>query len=90
MQRVHKFLTFSKHDIASASFTLHEAHCVRNITLCKLCNEPVPVIELQNHNDEVHQIIDCEACKQKVEIAKMEDHKVSGKMKMFMLSDIIG
>ena len=34
---------YSKREISAETFHLYEAHCSRNITLCELCQEPVPL-----------------------------------------------
>lgn len=30
---------------------MHTMHCARNITLCKVCNEPIPKIEYEDHRE---------------------------------------
>lgn len=55
---------------------MHEMHCMRNITLCKHCQEPVPKGEIDIHFEETHAKIACEKCGVQVEKSVLEKHEV--------------
>ena len=68
----------SRREIPSASFQLHAVHCARNITLCTRCDEPIPRAEFEEHMETVHRQLECDTgCGARMEVGKMEDHKVS-------------
>ena len=46
---------FSKRDIPSINFVMHQTHCQRNIKLCEHCKEPVPRSEMEAHFEEEHK-----------------------------------
>ena len=71
-------LLSSRREIPSASFQLHAVHCARNITLCTRCDEPIPRAEFEEHMETVHRQLECDTgCGARMEVGKMEDHKVS-------------
>lgn len=45
----------SKRDVAAANFSLHEAHCLRFLTLCPECDEPVAQKDMKDHLTEAHK-----------------------------------
>jgi len=55
---------------------MHEMHCMRNITLCKHCNEPVPKGEIDQHFEDTHAKIACQKCGIQVEKNDLEKHEV--------------
>lgn len=56
-----KFCPNCKRDVAAANFDLHFTHCSRNLVLCRRCNEPVPIGDM-NHFKERHSVVACLAC----------------------------
>jgi len=52
----------SKKDISAGNFTVHEVHCIRNITLCPHCDIPVTKSELKSHVAEQHTKVTCHHC----------------------------
>ncbi|OWR55107.1 TRAF-type zinc finger domain-containing protein 1 [Danaus plexippus plexippus] len=63
-----------KREIPLANFTIHAVHCARNIRLCPVCKEPVPVQDLQQHHDDQHKLVPCKQCGEDVCGTDMEDH----------------
>lgn len=61
----------------SATFTLHTTHCERFIQICLSCQEPIHKAEMEQHANEVHKVIDCKDCKEKIERGAENDHLVS-------------
>uniref|UniRef100_A0A672UTY6 XIAP associated factor 1 n=1 Tax=Strigops habroptila TaxID=2489341 RepID=A0A672UTY6_STRHB len=45
----------SKRDVPAADFSLHEAHCLRFLTLCPECDEPVAQKDMKDHQTEAHK-----------------------------------
>ncbi len=54
---------------------MHNLHCHRNVRLCKKCEEPVPISEMEAHEEEYHAMVECK-CKAKIEKGNLEDHEV--------------
>lgn len=65
----------SKKDIPKQNYDIHEIHCRRNLRLCKKCEEPFPISEMDEHMDEYHALVECK-CKVKVEKSQLEKHEV--------------
>lgn len=65
-----------KRDIPEFNFTIHEIHCKRNISVCKLCKEPFPTSEMEEHMETEHTPVICK-CKMTVEKCDLEEHKLS-------------
>lgn len=70
-----KFCKNCKRDISAVNFVMHEMHCMRNITLCKHCNEPVPKGEIDQHFEDTHAKIACQKCGIQVEKNDLEKHE---------------
>lgn len=45
-----------RRNVASAHFTLHEAHCLRFLVLCPECEEPIPESQMKEHYENKHQL----------------------------------
>uniref|UniRef100_A0A8C7EDG6 Uncharacterized protein n=1 Tax=Nothoprocta perdicaria TaxID=30464 RepID=A0A8C7EDG6_NOTPE len=45
----------SKRDVSAANFSLHEAHCLRFLTLCPECDEPIARKDIKDHHAEAHK-----------------------------------
>ncbi|XP_071447740.1 TRAF-type zinc finger domain-containing protein 1-like isoform X2 [Hetaerina americana] len=66
-----------KRDIPSVNFVMHSMHCARNITLCTICEEPVPRSEMDAHQAEFHSPKDCESCGEKLDVSQLTEHKAN-------------
>ena len=64
----------SEKDIAARNFTVHEVHCVRNITLCPHCNDPVAKTDLDNHIAEQHTSVTCPQCHASLMKSEVDQH----------------
>ncbi|XP_030040192.2 uncharacterized protein LOC115455671 [Manduca sexta] len=63
-----------KREIPGINFTTHTVHCARNLRVCRVCKEPVPVADLQRHHDELHKQLPCKQCGESVCGTDLEDH----------------
>ncbi|KAL3271684.1 hypothetical protein HHI36_022157 [Cryptolaemus montrouzieri] len=45
----HEICGNCKKEIPHYNYVMHTAHCARNITLCKVCKEPVPKLQFEEH-----------------------------------------
>ncbi|XP_013146389.1 PREDICTED: uncharacterized protein LOC106109430 [Papilio polytes] len=61
-------------EIPSGNYTIHLVHCVRNIRVCPVCKEAVPLTELEEHTEKLHKLMPCKQCGEKVRGTDMEDH----------------
>uniref|UniRef100_A0A8C5MHE0 TRAF-type zinc finger domain-containing protein 1 n=1 Tax=Leptobrachium leishanense TaxID=445787 RepID=A0A8C5MHE0_9ANUR len=66
----------NKRDIPFINFTIHEIHCKRNISVCKLCKEPFPTSDMEEHLDTEHAPVTCK-CKMTIEKRDLEEHELS-------------
>lgn len=64
-----------KKDIPALNFLMHEPHCRRNIVLCKVCDEPVPKSQLEEHHEENHVEAPCELCHKRMAKDHLEQHQ---------------
>ncbi|XP_032233578.2 TRAF-type zinc finger domain-containing protein 1 [Nematostella vectensis] len=69
-----KYCSNCKRDIPGVNFVMHVNHCHRNITLCKICNEPFPTSQREDHFEEYHAKVKCQ-CGKHVEKADLAEHK---------------
>ncbi|NXK96174.1 XAF1 factor, partial [Formicarius rufipectus] len=64
-----------KRDVSAANFSLHEAHCMRFLTLCPECDEPVAQKDMEDHQREAHKQIRCSLCHQSMQQYQLEHHE---------------
>ncbi|XP_063820435.1 TRAF-type zinc finger domain-containing protein 1 [Pseudophryne corroboree] len=65
-----------KHDVPVINFTIHEIHCRRNISMCKVCKEPFPTSDMEEHMTREHTPVTCK-CKMTMEKYELEEHERS-------------
>lgn len=65
-----------KRDIPMVNFTIHEIHCRRNISMCKMCKEPIPTSEMEDHFASEHAPVTCK-CNMTMEKCALEEHEKS-------------
>ena len=70
------FFTSSKRLISASVFVTHEAHCRRHLALCEVCDEPVPVQEMERHHQENHALTPCDRCGARLPRDQLEEHVV--------------
>ncbi|XP_069357001.1 uncharacterized protein [Maniola hyperantus] len=63
-----------KREIPAVNFTTHAVHCARNIRMCPVCKEPVPLADLPAHHDDMHKLLPCAQCGDSVCGTDLEDH----------------
>ncbi|NXN31696.1 XAF1 factor, partial [Nycticryphes semicollaris] len=64
-----------KRDVSAANFSLHETHCLRFLTLCPDCDEPVAQKDMKDHQTEVHKQVRCNLCHQSMQQYQLEHHE---------------
>ncbi|KAL5265360.1 hypothetical protein ACHWQZ_G006184 [Mnemiopsis leidyi] len=64
-----------KRDIPAANLDLHLSHCVKNLRLCTLCDDPIPIREFEDHIKEEHAEIECSKCKSKFQQGDEDLHE---------------
>ncbi|KFQ19894.1 XIAP-associated factor 1, partial [Mesitornis unicolor] len=57
------------------NFTLHESHCLRFLTLCPECDEPVAQKDMKDHQTEAHKQVRCNLCHQSMQQYQLEHHE---------------
>ncbi|KFU94286.1 XIAP-associated factor 1, partial [Chaetura pelagica] len=57
-----RFCKNCKRDVSAANFSLHEAHCLRFLTLCPECDEPVAQNDMTDHQTEAHKQVRNATC----------------------------
>ncbi|XP_071430941.1 XIAP-associated factor 1 isoform X2 [Pithys albifrons albifrons] len=70
-----RFCQNCKRDVAAANFSLHEAHCMRFLTLCPECDEPIAQKDMEDHQREAHKQIRCSLCHQSMQQYQLEHHE---------------
>ncbi|NWU99628.1 XAF1 factor, partial [Upupa epops] len=70
-----RFCKNCKRDVSAANFSLHEAHCLRFLTLCPECDEPVAQKDMKDHQMEAHKQVRCNLCHQSMQQYQLEHHE---------------
>ncbi|NXG20459.1 XAF1 factor, partial [Grallaria varia] len=70
-----RFCKNCKRDVSAANFSLHEAHCMRFLTICPECDEPVAQKDVEDHQREAHKQIRCSLCHQSMQQYQLEHHE---------------
>ncbi|NWI87776.1 XAF1 factor, partial [Pitta sordida] len=70
-----RFCRNCKRDVSAANLSLHEAHCMRFLTLCPECDEPVAQKDMEDHQTEAHKQIRCSLCHQSMQQYQLEHHE---------------
>ncbi|NWX16948.1 XAF1 factor, partial [Aegotheles bennettii] len=64
-----------KRDVSAANFSLHEAHCLRFLTLCSECDEPVAQKDMKDHQTDAHKQVRCNLCHQNMQQYQLDHHE---------------
>ncbi|XP_014810832.1 PREDICTED: XIAP-associated factor 1 isoform X1 [Calidris pugnax] len=72
-----KFCKNCKRDVSAANFSLHETHCLRFLTLCPECDEPVVQKDMKDHQREAHKQVRCNLCHQSMQQYQLEHHEAN-------------
>ncbi|NWV12644.1 XAF1 factor, partial [Ptilonorhynchus violaceus] len=70
-----RFCKNCKRDVSAGNFSLHEAHCMRFLTLCPECDELVAQKDMEDHQAEAHKQIRCSLCHQSMQQYQLEHHE---------------
>ncbi|NXW65674.1 XAF1 factor, partial [Eurystomus gularis] len=70
-----RFCKNCKRDVSAANFSLHEAHCLRFLTLCPECDEPFAQNNMEDHQAEAHKQVRCNLCHQSMQQYQLEHHE---------------
>ncbi|XP_065709353.1 XIAP-associated factor 1 isoform X1 [Patagioenas fasciata] len=70
-----RFCKNCKRDVSAANFSLHEAHCLRFLSLCPECEEPVAQKDMKDHQTEAHKQVRCNLCHQSMQQCQLEHHE---------------
>ncbi|KFV91356.1 XIAP-associated factor 1, partial [Eurypyga helias] len=70
-----RFCKNCKRDVSADNFSLHEAHCLRFLTLCPECDEPVAQKDMKDHQTEAHKQVRCNLCHQSMQQHQLEHHE---------------
>ncbi|KAM9177081.1 LOW QUALITY PROTEIN: XIAP-associated factor 1 [Mergus octosetaceus] len=69
-----RFCENCKRGVYAANFSLHEAHCLRFLTLCPECDKPVAQNDMKSHQTEAHKQVRCNLCCQGMQQYQLEHH----------------
>ncbi|KFU99619.1 XIAP-associated factor 1, partial [Tauraco erythrolophus] len=83
-----RFCKNCKRDVSAANFSLHEAHCLRFLTLCPKCDEPVAQKDMKHHQMEAHKQVRCTLCHQSMQQYQLEHHETEECHKRAMKCEI--
>ncbi|XP_010114945.1 PREDICTED: XIAP-associated factor 1, partial [Chlamydotis macqueenii] len=75
MTEERRFCKNCKRDVSAANFSLHETHCLRFLTLCPECDEPVAQKDMKDHQTEAHKQVRCNLCHQSMQQYQLEHHE---------------
>ncbi|NXW90296.1 XAF1 factor, partial [Alopecoenas beccarii] len=78
----------SKRGVSAANFSLHEAHCLRFLSLCPECDEPVAQKDMKDHQTEAHKQVRCNLCHQSMQQYQLEHHETEECHKRAMKCEI--
>ncbi|KFZ55688.1 XIAP-associated factor 1, partial [Antrostomus carolinensis] len=83
-----RFCKNCKRDVSADNFSLHEAHCLRFLTLCPECDEPVAQKDMKDHQTEAHKKVRCNLCHQSMQQYQLEHHETKECHKRAMTCNI--
>ncbi|KAM6373141.1 XIAP-associated factor 1 isoform 3-T5 [Pluvialis apricaria] len=77
-----RFCKNCKRDVSAANLSLHEAHCLRFLTLCPECDKPVAQKDMKDHQTEAHKqtkecherAMKCKICELEMPFNKLQEH----------------
>ncbi|KAM6296755.1 XIAP-associated factor 1 [Aegotheles albertisi] len=75
MSEESSFCKNCKRDVSAANFSLHEAHCLRFLTLCPECDEPVAQKDMKDHQTDAHKQVRCNLCHQNMQQYQLDHHE---------------
>ncbi|KAM5273505.1 XIAP-associated factor 1 [Ctenodactylus gundi] len=64
-----------KKSVPSTHLVLHEAHCLRFLSLCPMCEEPVPATKMKEHCESQHLQVKCTMCQKSIQKSLLESHE---------------
>ncbi|KAM6242394.1 XIAP-associated factor 1 isoform 2-T2 [Porphyrio hochstetteri] len=70
-----RFCKNCQRDVSADNFSLHEVHCLRFLTLCPECDEPVAQKDMKDHQTEAHKQVRCNLCHQSLQQYQLEHHE---------------
>ncbi|KAM9370614.1 XIAP-associated factor 1 [Phaethornis superciliosus] len=70
-----RFCKNCKRDVSAANFSIHTVHCLRFLTLCPECDEPVSQKDMKDHQNEAHKQVRCNLCHQSMQQYQLEHHE---------------
>ncbi|NXU76028.1 XAF1 factor, partial [Oreotrochilus melanogaster] len=70
-----RFCKNCKRDVSAANFSIHTVHCLRFLTLCPECDEPVSLKDMKDHQKEAHKQVKCNLCHQSMQQYQLEHHE---------------
>jgi hypothetical protein len=68
-------LTNSNKDIELIKLAIHEPFCIKFVTKCEICEEPINIDEIKDHMKENHSKVECPDCSKKLEKRLLSSHK---------------
>lgn len=71
------FVIYSKREVPQSNYLMHVAHCARNMAVCPVCGDAVPKAHLKEHRQQQHAIVECPACRYKLQSGALEQHRAT-------------